>query len=424
TLNGGSTCTAQIAFDPKANGGIAATLTVSSSTLGVNPASVTLSGTAELASGLNASPVQIDFAAVNPGQTTPAQTVTVTNATNFSIASITIAVSPPFVLTQNNCTGSLAVGAQCTAAVAFAPATQGGATGTLTVSSPDVATPASVALIGSGGIQVGPASIGFPTTGVGMTSSPTTVTVKNLSATDALSGLSIGVTTGFQVISNTCGATLAPQASCTAGVEFAPAAGGRQTGSLTVMSNTVSAGPIALSGMGFDFTAAISGSPSQTVASGQDATYALVLSAVNGSQGMVSFQCSSLPADAACVFNPATAAVGGGAQSNATVAISTGDATASAHEGGAPWRAVPLLACVLLLPMAGRRRRGLAIAALLAAVVCFGAVACTSSGGGGGAGPVGGSGNGGTTPAGTYSIQIAAGGAGVQHAVTVTLTVD
>jgi hypothetical protein len=424
TLNGGSSCTAQIVFDPMVGGGIAATLAVSSSTLGVSPATLTLSGTAQLASGLSANPAELNFAAVHPGQVTPSQTVTVTNASNFSMISVAIAVSPPFVLTQNSCTGSLGAGAQCTASVAFAPATNAAATGTLTVSSPSVATPASVALIGSGGIQVGPGAIGFPITGVGMTSNPTAVTVTNLSTTDTLTGLALGITTGFQMVASTCGTTLAPQASCTAGVEFAPGAAGRQTGNLTVTTSTVSAAPITLSGMGFDFTAAISGLQSQTVSSGQTATYALVLSAVNGSQGAVSFQCSSLPADARCVFSPGTAAVNGGAQSNVTVAISTGEGTARANEPGGPWRAMPLLACVLLLPLAGRRKRGLALVALLAAVVCFGAVACTSSGGGGSGGPNGGGGNGTTTPAGTYSIQIAAGGAGVQHTLTVTLTVD
>ena len=427
TLDGGSSCTAQIAFNPQASGGIAATLTVSSSTPGVNPASVTLNGTAQLGSGLSASPGQLDFPAVNPGETSPAQTVTVTNASNYSIASVSIAVSPQFVLTQNNCTGNLAAGGQCTASVEFAPVTNAAATGTLTVSSPSVATPASVALIGSGGIQAGPASIRFPTTGAGTASSPTIVTVTNLSTTDTLTGLALSVTKDFQIVSNTCGTTLAAQASCTAGVEFAPVVGGPQTGSLMVSTSTVSAAPVALSGMGFDFTAAVSGSPSQTVASGQTANFALVLSALNGSQGMVSFQCSSLPANAACVFNPGTAALSGGAQSNVTVAISTGQAsTALKRERGGPWRAVPLLACVLLLPLADRRRRGLAMVALLAAMICFGTVACTSSGGSGGVGPISGSGGGGTggTTAGTYSIQIAAGGSGVQHAVTVTLTVD
>ena len=68
TLNGGSSCTAQIIFNPMATGGIAATLAVSSSTLGVSPATVTLSGTAQLASGLSVNPTELNFAAVNPGR--------------------------------------------------------------------------------------------------------------------------------------------------------------------------------------------------------------------------------------------------------------------------------------------------------------------------------------------------------------------
>lgn len=425
TLASGLSCTAQITFDPAAAGGIAATLTVTSSTLGVKPATVMLSGTAELSSGLSANPTQMNFGAVNPGQTTAAQTVTVTNTTNYSISSIAIAISPQFVLAQNNCTSALAAGAQCTAAVAFAPAGNAGATGTLTVSSPDEATPVSVALIGSGGIQVAPASVTFPTTGAGMKSSPTTVTVTNLSTTDTLAGLSLGVPAGFEMVANTCGSTLAPQASCTAGVEFAPIAAGPQTGNLTVTTNTVSAAPVALSGMGFDFTIGVSGSSSQTVSSGQAANYALSLSALNGSQGTVSFQCSSLPSHASCSFNPGSATLVAGTPGNVVVQISTGLSTAaSVHSPAAPWRAVTLVSLVLLLPLAGRRRRGSLLIALLAAAMCFGAVACTSSGGGGGIGGGGSGGGNSATPPGTYSVQVAASSNGVQHTVTVTLTVD
>jgi hypothetical protein len=424
TLGAGSSCSAQIEFNPAAAGGIAAMLTVSSSTLGVNPASATLSGTSQLASGLSASPTQLDFPAVTPGQATAAQTVTVTNTTNYIINSLSIAASAPFLVTQNNCMSTLGAGAQCTAAVAFLPTGDAGAAGTLTVSSPGVAVPASVALIGSGGIQVTPAAITFPTTGAGTTSTPVTVTVTNLSTTDALTGLALNVPSGFQLVSNTCGATLAAQASCTAGMEFAPAAAGQQSGNLTVTSSTVSAAPVLLSGMGFDFAATLSGLASQTVTSGQTATFTLALSALNGSQGTVSLQCSSLPAHSQCVFNPSTLTVNGNTQGDVTVAISTGQATAaSTRAPDGSWRALPLFACVLLLPLAGKRRRGLAIVALLAAGLCFGAVACTSSGGGGGGAPLGAA-TAGTTPAGNYSIQMAASSSGVQHAVTVTLTVD
>lgn len=180
--------------------------------------------------------------------------------------------------------------------------------------------------------------------------------------------------------------------------------------------------------MGFDFTAAITGSASQTVNSGQMASYTLALSALNGSQGTLSFQCSSVPAHAQCVFNPSTETISAGAQGNVTVQIATGQSTAaSARTPSGPWRAVPLVCCVFLLPLLGKRRRALLVAALLAAVICFGASACTSSGGGAGIGggrSGGQTGGGGSTPAGTYSIQVTASSTGVQHAVTVTLTVD
>ena len=69
----------------------------------------------------------------------------------------------------------------------------------------------------------------------------------------------------------------------------------------------------------------------------------------------------------------------------------------------------------------GRRRKALLLATLLAILV-GGVTSCTSSGAGtGGSGGEGGSGG---TPAGTYSIPVTAAAAGVQHSVTLTLTVD
>lgn len=427
TLAAGASCMAQVTFTPAATGGIAATLTISSSTLGVSPATIPLNGTAQLATGLSASPAQMAFAAVNPGQTTAAQTVTVTNTTGYELDSLSLTASAQFVLTQNTCTGALGAGAQCTAAVAFSPATSAAASGTLTISSPSVGTPASVALIGSGGIQIAPASITFPATGVGTVSSPTTVTVTNLSATDAVNNLALAVPAGFQVVANTCGTTLAAQESCTAGIEFAPGSAGRQAGNLLVTTSTLQAAPVALAGMGFDFTAAIAGSSSQTVAAGQTASYTLSLSSLNGSQGTLSFSCGSLPARALCVFNPPTESLVAGAPGNVAVSISTGQATAATHVPAGPWRALPLLCSLILLPLAGRRRRALLLVALLAVLLCFGASACTSSGGGGsiGGGGTGGQGGGsGTTPTGTYSIDLTASSLGVQHTVTVKLTVD
>ena len=149
-LNSGSSCTAQIVFTPCATGLITATLAVSSSTAEVTPVSITLNGTGLLANGLTASPAVLTFPVTGAGQTSAAQSVSITNSTSYAIGSVTLATSAPFSIAQNGCTGSLAAGANCTASIVFAPIIGGSATGTLTVSSSAVATPATVALSGAG----------------------------------------------------------------------------------------------------------------------------------------------------------------------------------------------------------------------------------------------------------------------------------
>ena len=202
-LNNGSSCTAQIVFTPGATGAIAATLVVSSSTTGVAAVSVPLNGSGQLAAGLATNPTQLTFPVISAGQSSTAQSVTVTNSSSYAIGSVSLAAPTPFSITQNTCTGSLAAGANCTASVVFQPSTGGVASGALTVSSSAVATPATVAL----------------------------------------------------------------------------------------------------SGTGFDFTVAFTGPSSQTVTSGQQANYTLVITPA-GSSGTFSFACGTLPSNALCLFNP------------------------------------------------------------------------------------------------------------------------
>ena len=151
-LNNGSSCTVQVIFTPATTSSSAATLTVSSSTLGVTPALVPLNGNGSVTTVLGVSPSQLSFASTLIGQASAAQTVTVTNKGSFAATSLTLALAAPFSLTQDTCGGnSLAAGASCTAGVIFTPTAGGTATGTLTVGSASVLTPATVALSGAGG---------------------------------------------------------------------------------------------------------------------------------------------------------------------------------------------------------------------------------------------------------------------------------
>ncbi len=149
-LANGSSCTVQVVFTPGATGAIVATLAISSSTADVAAISVPLNGSGQLTSGLATNPSQLTFPVVAAGQSSTAQTVTVTNSSNYAIGAVTLTAAAPFSITQNTCTASMAAGANCTASVVFQPSAGGSASGALTVSSAAVATPATVALSGTG----------------------------------------------------------------------------------------------------------------------------------------------------------------------------------------------------------------------------------------------------------------------------------
>jgi hypothetical protein len=250
TLNGGASCTVQVIFTPAATRPIAASLTVSSSTLGVNPVSVSLNGSGLLSTGLGSNPAQLTFAAVGVGQSSASLPVTVLNGSNYAIASLALAVTGPFSLSQNTCSGSLAAGANRTAAVVFQPPASGPLTGSLTVSSTSVASPASVAL----------------------------------------------------------------------------------------------------SGVGFDFSLAISGSASITVASGQTASYTMKITPDKSAPGTFTYTCGALPANAQCQFSPPTTTVGTGIQGAVAVSVTTGKSGSARLQNPADWRMLPMLCGLLLVP--------------------------------------------------------------------------
>jgi hypothetical protein len=244
TLANGGSCTVQVIFTPATTGGSAATLTISSSSLGVTPVTVPLTGAGQVWSGLNVDQSQLTFAVTIVGQSSAAQTLKISNTSSSVASSLAFAVPAQFSLTQNACTGSLAAGGSCTVGLVFQPTAVGTATGVLTITSASIATPATVLLSGTGAvgaaIQVTPGAIVFATTAPNAISSPTTVTVTNSGLSASLTGLSLAVTAGFQLVNNTCPSALAPGLSCTAGVEFAPTNAGPQTGALTVTSSAVS----------------------------------------------------------------------------------------------------------------------------------------------------------------------------------------
>jgi len=431
-LNNGSSCTVSVVFTPSATGGSTASLVVSSSTSGVAAISVPLNGTGSAPGAIQVSPAQLAFPIVAPGQSSAPQGVFITNTGVNPLTQLNLALSAPFSLSGGTCTGTLAAGSSCSTGVVFSPAVNGNFSSALTVSSPSLSTTATVTLTGIGGVpgsvQAQPGLLNFPLTGIGSSSSPQTVTLTNPSAVTSLTSFALAATGPFKVASTTCPATLAAQASCTAQVAFAPFSSGPLTGSLTVSSAALASSvAVQLNGVGFDFTAAPSGSPSATVVNGQTAYFPVTVSLINQSRpAVLTVACNTaapFPPYTVCTFNPsAHPSVPAGATGFVTVQVATGQkqTTTTAATGAAPWRLLPLACGLILLPLA-RRRKALLLAALLAVLVS-GVSSCASSGVVTGSGnPVAGPG---ITPSATYSIPVTLSANGVTHTVTFTLTVD
>ena len=433
-LSGHANCSISVVFAPSQSGRQTGTLTVSDS---LRTQTVALSGTGVQPPAIGVSPPSLSFAGQQVGVASAPSTLTVSNTGGAPMANmgfqITGQAASSFTTGATTCGAELTNGNSCTVQVIFTPAAAGGSAATLVISSstPGV-TAVSVPLNGTvqiasvpGTIHATPAVIDFGAVGVGMASTPTTLTVTN-PGTTAFSNLVLSVPAGFQLVNDTCATTLGPGSSCTAGVVFAPASAGAQSGSLTITSSTASTGAtVSLSGMGFDFTLASSGAASQTVASGQTASYTLAITPIDGSQGSFTFQCGALPANALCLFNPGSEMVSAGASGNVTLQISTGQSGSSARSVvPIGWQVVPLVCGLVLLPLGWRRRRKALLLVALGAILAGGVSSCTSSGGGYSGSGSGVASSSGSTPAGTYAIPVTVISTGMQHGVTVTLTVD
>ena len=431
-LTGHAVCAISVVFAPTQVGSQSGTLTVADA---LRTQTAALTGTGMAPPALGVSPSSLNFSTQQPGAASAPQTVTVSNTGAGPLANVGFQITGPaaasYSIGATTCGATLGPDGNCTVQVTFTPASTGTIAATLSVSSSTSGvTPVSVSLNGAGQLTSGlggnPAQLTFPAVGVGQSSTALAVTISN-SSSFAIGSLALAVSGPFLLSQNTCTGGLAAGASCGASVIFQPSACGMAAGTLTVSSSAVaSPANVALSGIGFDFTAAVAGSSSLTVAAGQTADYPVTINPANGAQGTFTYTCGTLPANAVCLFNPTTTTVSAGATGNVTVEISTGKSGSAHMESPGEWRMLPMVCGLLLLPMALSSRRKVLLLAVLMAVIVGGVSSCTSSGGGAGGGSGGskGSGSSSATPPGTYAIPVTICSTGISHAVNLTLTVD
>jgi hypothetical protein len=151
TLKPGASCTAEIAFKPKAKGTLRGTISVTDNAPG-SPQTVPLTGTGTF---VQLKPTTINFGNQPVNTTSLPKYITLTNqgtaTVNFTGSGITIAGSDEGDFAETtNCSSSLAVGASCMIKVTFTPSAQGQRTADVSISDDGGGSPQMVPLRGTG----------------------------------------------------------------------------------------------------------------------------------------------------------------------------------------------------------------------------------------------------------------------------------
>jgi hypothetical protein len=153
-------CTINVTFTPTNAGTRSGALTIADNASN-SPQIVSLTGSGT-GPGVGLSPSSLTFSAQIVGNSSSAQTVTLTNTGNTSLTISGITTNGDFSQT-NTCGSSVSAGANCTISVTFKPAAGGTRTGTLSISDNALDSPQSVALSGPGQDFSFAAASGSPT---------------------------------------------------------------------------------------------------------------------------------------------------------------------------------------------------------------------------------------------------------------------
>ncbi len=248
-------CWVGVQFTPPVTGPVTGSLTLASSATG-SPYVLALTGSGLPLTGLLLTPVTEDFGPVpiNSMSTTALFALTNLVPGGSSITVATPTLTGDFSLSNAvtggaPCGGALAYTASCFIEIAFAPASAGSLTGTLTVQAGS--STATVALTGYGsadpGISLSPNALVFNNL-PGSASTQQTVTLSNTGTTSVQVGTPTAATTSSSATSFTASgcsnATLTAGAICSISVTFSPATASA-AGTLTVpVTSSVGGAPV------------------------------------------------------------------------------------------------------------------------------------------------------------------------------------
>ena len=178
--------------------------------------------------------------------------MTLTNSGTAALTVTSIAATGAGYAQTNTCGTSVAANGSCVITVTFTPGSSVALTGSVSIVSSAASSPDAIGLSGTGVapiVTLSQTTLAFGTQLVG-TSATKTVTLTN-SGTAALAVGSIAATGAGYAQTNTCGTSVAVNASCVITVTFLPVTSGALAGSVSVVSNAgASAAVVSLSGTG------------------------------------------------------------------------------------------------------------------------------------------------------------------------------
>ncbi|HMD31813.1 MAG TPA: choice-of-anchor D domain-containing protein, partial [Candidatus Acidoferrales bacterium] len=230
----GSSCSILVLFTPTTTGARSAMLTVTDDAVG-GTQSITIMGNGVAPPAQVTLPaVNLQFAPQGLGTMSTAQTVTITNSATAGSQSLMVTQPLAFMggnagdFAATGCATAVLPGGNCVISVTFTPTATGARTSTLQVASNAGNGTQTVAVSGTG--LAGPTAtpsgaVTFSPQAVNSTSAPMNVSLTNSGGT-ALPITSIALTGGnaadFAILSNGCGTSLSPGATCFVSVTFTP----------------------------------------------------------------------------------------------------------------------------------------------------------------------------------------------------------
>lgn len=195
------------------------------------------------------SPSTIDFGNVAINSTPAPQVITITNNTLNAIDLTSTAFSgtnsAEFTVASTTCGATLASSASCTSSVAFTPLASGARSAAFTVvdNAPGGLQPVSLTgtAVTASAVSLAPAALTFGSRLLNSTSATQVVTVKNSgnAILDIASITLAGTNAADFSETNTCGATLAVNATCNVSVTFTPTVLGARTAVVTFVDNAL-----------------------------------------------------------------------------------------------------------------------------------------------------------------------------------------